>query len=54
LREELRPYVSENSVLKKILGSKRDKVGLKGGLENIAQRGALWFPFLIKHNSEVQ
>jgi hypothetical protein len=30
LREEHRPYVFENSVLKKILGSKRDEVGLLG------------------------
>ena len=29
LREELRPYVFENSVLKKILGTQRDEVGLK-------------------------
>ena len=30
LREEYRSYVFENSALKKILGSKRDEVGLKG------------------------
>jgi hypothetical protein len=30
LREGHRPYVFENSVLKKILGSKRDEVDLKG------------------------
>lgn len=29
MREESRPYVFENSVLKKILGTKRDEVGLK-------------------------
>jgi hypothetical protein len=29
MREEHRPYVFENTVLKKILGSKRDEAGLK-------------------------
>ena len=43
LREEHRPFVFENSVLKKILGSKRDEVGLKGDGEHYITRSFLIF-----------